>query len=63
MQNEKLVILERLVDELLKEKPEESTVSQYMTEAGLPDSKNPIDRINMVLKALHFEEPQKEIRE
>ncbi len=32
-----------------------------MDAAGIPDSKDPIDRINKVLLALHFEEKDKEI--
>ncbi|HMN67040.1 MAG TPA: hypothetical protein PKC28_00745 [Bdellovibrionales bacterium] len=57
---EKLKILETLVDELLKETPQERVVRECMTKAGIPDSKDPIDRINKVLHALHFEEKDKE---
>jgi hypothetical protein len=60
---EKLRILEVLVEELLKEEPEEGLVQKCMTQAGIPDSKDPIDRINKVLMALHFEESGKEILE
>lgn len=60
---EKLSLLEELVDELLKDRPEESVVSERMAAAGIPDSKDPIDRINKVLLALHFEEHQKEFSE
>lgn len=60
---EKLRLLEVLAEELLKEDPSEKTVEKYMTQAGLPDSKDPIDRINKVLMALHFEETGKEIVE
>ena len=62
MQTEKLEILERLVEELLKDAPEEKTVSKYMSQAGIMDSKDPIDRINKVLLALNFEEPKKDFK-
>ena len=62
MNTEKLQILETLVDELLKEAPEETVVQDCMSAAGIPDSKDPIDRINKVLLALHFEETEKEIK-
>lgn len=62
MEKEKLDLLERLVEELLKDSPEEEVVSGYMLQAGIPDSKDPIDRINKVLLALHFEEPRKEFK-
>jgi hypothetical protein len=61
--SEKLGILETLVEELLKESPQESVVTQCMAAAGIPDSKDPIDRINKVLLALNFEEKQKEFSE
>lgn len=57
---EKLRILETLAEELLKDDPEEAVVQKYLTAAGIPDSKDPIDRINKVLMALHFEESGKE---
>lgn len=60
--NEKLHVLEVLVEELLKDDPEEMLVQQCMTQVGIPDSKDPIDRINKVLMALHFEEAEKEIK-
>lgn len=59
---ERLRILEILVDELMKDAPVESVVTECMTAAGLVDSKDPIDRINKVLMALHFEVPDKEIK-
>lgn len=61
--NEKLHILEVLVEELLKETPEENVVQKCMSDVGILDSKDPIDRINKVLMALHFEESEKEIKE
>ena len=60
---EKLRILEILVEELLKDDPIEKVVTNCMTQAGIPDSKDPIDRINKVLMALHFEDTKKEIQE
>lgn len=51
---EKLKLLETLVEELLKDQPEEDVVTACMSEAGIPDSKDPIDRINKVLLALNF---------
>lgn len=62
MNSGKLEILETLVDELLKEQPEEKVVSRCMKTAGIPDSHDPIDRINKVLLALHFEEKDKEFK-
>jgi len=60
---DKLRILENLVEELLKDDPEELRVQSYMQQAGIQDTQDPIDRINKVLRALHFEEPEKEIQE
>jgi hypothetical protein len=62
-QEDKLRVLETLVDELLKEAPAEEVVTSCMSAAGIPDSKDPIDRINKVLLALHFEEKQKGFQE
>lgn len=59
---EKLQILETLVEELLKDEPEEGVVSTYMTKAGIEDSGDPIDRINKVLVALNFVENGKEFK-
>ena len=63
MTTEKLRLLEELVEELLKDDPNEPVVEKCMLAAGIPDSKDPIDRINKVLKALHFEEAGKEFVE
>jgi hypothetical protein len=63
MTTEKLRQLEELVEELLKDDPIESVVEKCMAQAGIPDSKDPIDRINKVLLALHFEEAGKEFAE
>ncbi len=62
MTHDKLHILETLVEELLKKAPHEKVVRDCMSAAGIPDSKDPIDRINKVLMALHFEEKEKEIK-
>lgn len=59
----KLRVLEILVEELLKNEPQETVVQQCMTAAGITDSGDPIDRINKVLMALHFEEEGKEFKE
>lgn len=53
-----LDVMERLVEELLKPCPEESLVEDYMQKAGLEYNSDPIERINMVLQALHFEGEQ-----
>lgn len=63
MTADRLQLLETLVDELMKDEPSESVVSKCMSAVGLVDNKDPIDRINQVLKALHFEEPKKEFKE
>lgn len=52
--DERLRILELLVDELTKDSPSEALVKNYMDQSGLPYVEDPVDRINMVLKALHF---------
>lgn len=63
MLTEKLRVLEVLAEELLKDEPKETVIEKYMAQAGIPDSKDPIDRINKVLVALHFEESGKEFVE
>lgn len=57
---EKLNILEKLVDELTKDDPNESVVVDCMKQAGIPDTRNPIDRINQVLLALNTAQIDKE---
>lgn len=61
METEKLHLLETLVEELLKDEPAEDVVTSCMRDAGIPDSKDPIDRINKVLLALNFGEPAKDM--
>lgn len=63
MTTDRLQLLEVLVDELMKDEPSETVVTKCMTAVGLTDNKDPIDRINQVLKALHFEEPKKDLKE
>lgn len=60
---ERLRILEILVDELMKDDPTESVVTKCMSAVGLKDPQDPIQRINQVLMALHFEDPKKEFKE
>ena len=54
MQLERLEVLENLVDELMKEHPEDKLVKQYMKQTGIKYSEDPIERLNLVLQALHF---------
>lgn len=61
METERLHLLETLVEELLKDDPAEDVVTTCMRDAGIPDSKDPIDRINKVLLALNFGEPAKDM--
>ena len=48
----KMELLEHLVDELVKDLPEEGKVVQFMKSAGLADTKDPLERLNVVLNAL-----------
>lgn len=50
--------LEVLVDELIKEAPNEDFVKDYMKEAGLDYQKDPVSRINYVLKLMSFSESE-----
>lgn len=45
--------LEILVDELIKDCPQETRIRSYMKAAGLPYSSDPIIRMNCVLEALN----------
>jgi len=49
---ERLARLECLVDELVKDSPQETRIKSYMKAAGLPYNTDPIDRMNCVLEAL-----------
>lgn len=51
---------ENLVEELLKDQPEEKRVEAYMKKIGLDYTEDPLKRINQVLLALHSEKPTKE---
>lgn len=53
----RLEVLENLVDELMKDQPEEQVVKKYMRQTGIRYSDDPVERLNLVLKALHFVEP------
>ncbi len=49
---EKLENLELLVNELLKEKPDEAQVRLFMKTTGLPYCGNSLERLNQVISAL-----------
>ncbi len=44
--------LENLVDELVKQEPQEERIKTYMRQAGLGYISDPIERLNTVLQAL-----------
>jgi hypothetical protein len=48
--------LEELVEELLKQTPDEKRVKEFMNRSNMPYVNDPFERLNMVLKALHWEE-------
>lgn len=50
---ERVEILESLVEELLKDAPNEELVESKMKHLNIPYSNDPTDRINRVLEALH----------
>ncbi len=52
-------ILSYLAEELIKPEPQVELVKDYMTQVGLNYSEDPVERINLVLQALHFEDPHK----
>jgi hypothetical protein len=58
-----LLALENLVNELLKAKPEESRIQSFLNNAGIDDPKDPVKRIQTVLAALHFKQPESEFTE
>jgi hypothetical protein len=51
-QSQHLDRLEDLVDELVKESPQESRIRTCMKAVGLPYTADPIERMNCVLTAL-----------
>lgn len=52
--DDRFLVLERLVDELIKDHPDEGVVQEGMRQVGLEYSEDPLTRINQVLHALHF---------
>ena len=56
MELDRLEVLEHLVDELMKAEPEDKVVKLYMKQTGIKYSDDPIERLNLVLQALHFTE-------
>ena len=59
MTNESIETYENLVEELLKDQPEEKRVETYMKKVGLDYTQDPLKRINQVLMALHDEKNRK----
>jgi hypothetical protein len=57
------LMLEMLVDELIKEQPREEVIQEQMEQMGLSYKTDPVDRLNDVLQALQFREPQKNFKE
>lgn len=60
MSNESIEVYESLVEELLKDQPEEKRIETYMKKIGLDYTMDPLKRINQVLMALHSEKNQPE---
>lgn len=60
MNHESIETYENLVEELLKDHPEEQRVEAYMKKIGLDYTIDPLKRINQVLMALHSEKNQTE---
>jgi len=50
---QRLEILESLVEELIKDQPDQGQVKECMNQVGIPYSENAIECINRVLSALH----------
>ena len=50
--------LEVLVDELLKDSPKEDIIKEQMEKVGLEYEMDPVERLNSVLQALHFQQPR-----
>ena len=63
MDEEKVSRLESLVDELLQDQMNEKKVRDLMRQEGLRYSQDPVERLNRVLFALQFEEPEKDFNE
>jgi hypothetical protein len=45
--------LDQLVDELMKDQPDEKRVKALMLKLGVPYSRDPVERINRVLLKMH----------
>ena len=56
MDVQRLNLLEELVNELIKDHPEESKIKHFMDQTGVRYTEDPIERLDLVLKALHFQE-------
>lgn len=58
--NKKQIQFHKLVDELMKTKPNQSRVKELTSQLGLPFKVDPIEQIDFVLKSAHgfiLEEP------
>lgn len=51
--DQQLVVLEKLVDELLRHSPSEERIRAYMLEAGLDYITDPIARMNNIMALLN----------
>ncbi len=51
--------LEFLVEEMIKDEPEEAFIKSFMQKSGLSYSEDPIERLNTVLQALHGQKGRK----
>lgn len=56
VEQDRIRTLEILVDELIKETPQEDVIKENMQRIGLSYKVDPVDRLNMVLEALDFRE-------
>jgi len=56
IETERIRTLEILVDELIKDSPQEDIIKESMQRVGLSYKEDPVDRLNMVLEALDFRE-------
>ncbi|MCC6277148.1 MAG: hypothetical protein IT289_04445 [Oligoflexia bacterium] len=53
IKGERILQLEALVEELLKENPVETRIAEQMQQLQLDYTSDPVERINRVLAALH----------
>ena len=51
--DDRLLIVEKLVDELMRARPRHDLVKNYMSQSGLVYSSDPIECIDKVLQALN----------